>query len=105
MAAQSKRASAQIASPVLKCRKGDLAIVLVGPRAGYIVDVLEYHPRVVLGNGKVMVDAWHTRHPSDEPDIDYFNRDKNLLPIRPGDLEESETGAEENASPIKGETA
>ena len=100
-----KCASAQIVSPVLRCRKGDLAFVLAGPRAGYIVDVLEYHPRVVLSNGKVMVDAWHTRHPSYDPDVDFFNRDKNLLPIRPGDLEESETDAEENVSPIKGETA
>jgi len=102
---KSKRASAQIVSPVLRCRKGDLAFVLAGPRAGYIVDVLEYHPRVVLSNGKVMVDARHTRHPSYDPDVDFFNRDKNLLPIRPGDLEESETDAEENVSPIKGETA
>lgn len=37
----SKRASAQIVSPVLKCRKGDLAIILEGRYTGCIVDVVE----------------------------------------------------------------
>lgn len=91
MAAKSKRASAQTVSPVLRCRKGDLAILLEGRFTGYIVDVVEYYPTVELSDGEVLVNAWHIRHPSDEPGVQYFKLDKYLLPIRPGELAESET--------------
>ena len=98
-------ASAPVATPVLKCRKGDLAIVLIGPNAGLLVDVAKYCGTIEMSDGQVLINAWQVKHPSDDPDIDYFREDKYLLPIRPGDLEESELDAEKNVSPVEGESA
>lgn len=84
-------ASAQTVSPVLRGRKGDLAILLEGPRIGAIVKVLKYVGALTLSDGQVLVNAWQTHHSSNEPDCDYFKEDKYLLPIRPGELAESET--------------
>lgn len=75
----------------LRCRKGDLAILLTGSYAGIIVDVLEYHSSVTVSNAPPMVDAWHIRHPSDEPRTKYYFEDRYMLPIRPGDLDQTET--------------
>ena len=90
MKSKSQGASAPIVSLAVRCRKGDLAILLTGPFAGCIVDVIEYHGVIELSDGKVLVDAWLIRHETDEPDTDYFKEDKYLLPIRPGDLDETE---------------
>jgi hypothetical protein len=50
----SKSATALSVSPVLKCRKDDMAVLLSdGPYTGIIVDVVEYHDRVTLTSGKV----------------------------------------------------
>ena len=86
----SKRASAQKVSPVLKCRKGDLALYIAGKRVGRIVEVVKFYPIVEMSNGEVMVDAWMVRHPDHAPDTEYFQRDKYMMPIRPGDLEDTE---------------
>jgi hypothetical protein len=91
MAAQSKRASAQNVSPSLKCRKGDIAIILEGPCVGFVVDVVEYYGVSEMTDGEVLTNAWHIKHHTDDPDWNYFKEDKCLLPIRPGDLDESET--------------
>ena len=85
-----------------KCRKGDLAILLFGPCAGYIVDVVEYYGTVAMDNGEVLVNAWHIRHSSDDVDTEYFREDKHLSPIRPGDLDENEI---DELSLVKGETS
>jgi len=90
---KSKSASAQNVSQNTKprCRKGDLAIVLVGLSAGQIVDVVEHYPEAIMQDGEVMFDVWHIKHQTDDPRVNYFREDKYLLPIRPGDLEETET--------------
>jgi len=90
---KSKSASAQNVSQNTKprCRKGDLAIVLVGLSAGQIVDVVKHYPEAKMQDGEVMFDVWHIKHQTDDPRVNYFREDKYLLPIRPGDLEETET--------------
>ncbi|SCX76933.1 hypothetical protein [Nitrosospira sp. Nsp13] len=89
--AKSKRASAQIVSPVLKCRKGDLAIRLDENFEGQIVEIVEYIGRVDVETRAVLANAWQILHPTYDPDYHYFCEDKYLLPIRPGDLEETES--------------
>ena len=87
----------------LRCRKGDLAILLSdGPSAGFIVDVVKYYGTVEMEDGEVLVNAWHIRHPSDEPGWQFFTEDQYLLPIRPGDLDETET---EELSLVNGRSA
>ena len=89
---RSKRASAQSVSPILKCGKGDLAIRLDSGCEGLIVEVGEYVGTVEgLNNPSVISDAWRIHHPSCEAGWRYFCEDKYLLPIRPGDLDETET--------------
>lgn len=76
-----------------RCKKGDLAILLEGPYLGYIVDVVEFCGTKKMTDGTVVVNAWIIRHPSFPPTSISISHahDKNLLPIRPGDLDETET--------------
>ena len=74
----------------MKCRKGDLAIVLQGPLVGAIVKVLRCAGTLTMSDGEVLVNAWQTHHSSNNPNWDYFKEDRYLLPIRPGDLKETE---------------
>lgn len=99
-----KGATARNVSPVLKCRKGDLAILLEGPYSGYIVDVVEYCGTRQMTDGEIVVNGWRIQHPSFPPPsiTRSYARDKNLLPIRPGDLDESET---DERSLVKGVSA
>jgi hypothetical protein len=91
MAARSKRASARSVSPSLKCKPGDLALYISGCRAGRIVEVIKYRGTVETSDGYVLIDAWQVQHPDHEPDCAYFQEDRLMMPIRPGDLDESET--------------
>ncbi|PTQ80728.1 hypothetical protein C8R21_11475 [Nitrosospira multiformis] len=86
-----KSASAQKVSPVLKCRKGDLAIRLDKRFPSQIVEVAEYRPTVKWPSGFAMFDVWKVLHPTYEAGYSYFCEDKYLLPIPPDDLEETET--------------
>lgn len=78
----------------LRCRKGDMAIVLKGAWSGKIVDVVEF-VGVMPGNvtGQIYKDIWKIRYQgscySDSGAMRGFP-DEYLLPIRPGDLDESE---------------
>lgn len=102
-AVRSGRRSADVTLPSsVRCRKGDLAIRLEGRGMGQIVEVVEYYGTVTIDSGEVLVNAWHVQHPSDDPDTDYFKEDKYLLPIRPGDLDKSET---EELSLVHGRSA
>lgn len=85
-----QRASAQIVSPFLKCKKGDIAMILTGPYAGQVVDVVKYYSMIDMSSGVILIDAWEIRHPSDPRGTRYFKEDKYLLPIRSGDLDETE---------------
>jgi hypothetical protein len=77
----------------LRCRKGDMAIMVVGPHSGYIVDVLEY-----IGNGSCdkgsFNDLWYVAHGKEERNPltgkRWVARDSSMLPIHPGDLHETE---------------
>lgn len=66
-------------------------MILEGPNTGLIVDVVQYRSVMPMSNGELVFDAWRIRHPSDEPNVVYFKEDKYLLPIRPSDLQETET--------------
>ena len=68
----SKSAPAQTVSPVLKCRKGDLAIRLDKRFPGQIVEVAEYRPTVKWPSGFAMFDAWEVLHPTYEAGYSYF---------------------------------
>lgn len=87
---KSKGASARIVSPVLKCRKDDLAIRLDENFEGQIVEIDRYRGTIELPDGAVISDAWQVLHPAYDPDWNYYCEDKYLLPIRPSDLEETE---------------
>jgi hypothetical protein len=82
------------AAPTPKCKKGDLAIRLDKRYSGQIVEVGEYHGTVDFpeNGGQVIFYAWKVLHPSYERGYSYYCEDKYLFPIRPGDLDESETG-------------
>lgn len=88
---KSKRASAQSVSPSLKCRPGDLAIYIAGISAGRIVEVIKYVGAIALSDGSFMTQAWQVQHPDHHPNGTYYQEDRIMLPIRPGDLEEGET--------------
>jgi hypothetical protein len=90
-ASSSKRASAQSDSPVLKCKTGDIAILLAGKHVGYIVEILEFQPFVLTVSHGYKYDVWHINHPDFDQNFRHCMEDKYLLPIRPGDLDESET--------------
>ena len=80
-AVRSGRRSTDLTSPSsVRCRRGDLAILLEGSYSGCIVDVVEYYATVAIDSGEVLVNAWHIRHSSDEPNTQYFKEDKYLLP-------------------------
>lgn len=76
----------------LRCKKGDLAIVLVEDWAGYIVEVLDFAGTVKDQYGDTWEDAWLV---SKRGEAMIGGRpvaipDSWLLPIRPGDLKETE---------------
>ena len=75
----------------LRCKKGDLAMYLTGWNVGKIVEVVKYYSVVEMDDGEVLIDAWCVRHPNHELDTTFFREDKTMLPIRPGDLDETET--------------
>lgn len=84
---------------ILRCRKGDMAMILRGPYVGQFVDVLEF-VGTSLGAGPVgfigeVDDVWEISaprnskpHPGATTDK-FIARDSSLLPIRPGDLDEA----------------
>ena len=89
---KSKGASARNASTVLKCKTGDLAIVLGDCEyEGYVVTVGAYHGPAVMSDGGVMVNAWRVHHFFKGTINRIYMEDKYLMPIRPGDLDETET--------------
>lgn len=83
----------------MRCKKGDLAIVLRGGFAGYIVDVLDFVGKSHdFKSGEARNNAWAIRVRGETHSPVYGKRfgatDEDLLPIRPGDLKETETEKE-----------
>ena len=74
----------------LRCRKGDMAFVVksFSGREGWMVDVVEYVGTGMTSEG-IFPNLWRTSHKNDGL-TSYFSDDSHLLPIRPGDLDESE---------------
>lgn len=99
---KSKRASAQNVPTVLRCREGDLAVLLAGSDVGKFVNVLEFQPFVGTVSHGYKYNVWHIHHPDFDPNFRHCIEDKYLLPIRPGDLDETET---DELSLMKGESA
>lgn len=89
-ASRNKRSSPNSVSPVLKCKTGDLAILLKGNHVGYIVEVLEFQPFVETVRHGYKHNVWHIHHPDFDPNFRHCMEDEYLLPIRPGDLDETE---------------
>jgi hypothetical protein len=83
----------------LRCRKGDMAIVL-DPRHtayGWIVTVLEIYPLARFRGRGLIQDIWEIEHEnlSKDSSLPWGCEDKHLLPIRPGDLHETEESEKE----------
>ncbi|SCX93593.1 hypothetical protein SAMN05216420_101382 [Nitrosospira sp. Nl5] len=79
----------------LRCKKGDMAIVLDPEHSayGWIVDVVYFHRLALLLNTsaekwEVCRDVWVIEHANLSKKCGC--EDKYLLPIRPGDLNETE---------------
>ncbi|MEO6823709.1 MAG: hypothetical protein ABI167_03100 [Nitrosospira sp.] len=92
----------KLAAAKPRCKKDDLAIVITGPYVGYILRVVQYFPSATMEDGKVMLAAWEVIHPDGNTDHIWCMEDKRLLPIRPGDIDES---AIDELSLVKGELA
>ena len=90
---------------MLRCKKGDLAIVIKGVYSGSIVDVLEYvgTKTGITHDGKIEVaqNCWRVSSPREQigfHDVllgEFFAEDHHLLPIRPGDLKETDVAEKE----------
>lgn len=83
----------------LRCKKGDLAMVLFPPYEGCFVTCMEFLGRVHVigtdGHGGWVDNCWETTFPGDMKAARGTNGkcaipDEQLLPIRPGDLKETE---------------
>lgn len=83
---------------MLRCKKGDLAIVLKGSYSGHFVTVKEFIGtdtayRITTGAYEMFNNLWVIEAPT-IPLISGMRRivlsDEYLLPIRPGDLKETE---------------
>lgn len=78
---------------MLRCKKGDLAIVLTGDNAGRIVEVLDY---VGLGSTDkgvfrdLWLISWNGQLHNPITGGRWLCQDWRLLPIRPGDLKETD---------------
>lgn len=88
---KSVRSGRRSTDTPLRCKKDDLAMYITGLNVGKIVEVCEYYPAIEMDDGKVLISAWRVRHPNHEAGTTFYREDKTMLPIRPGDLDESET--------------
>ena len=82
---------------MLRCRKGDLAIVIHGSKSGRICEVSEYLGTTsieISGQDHVFSDIWKISYHGESHDpIDgcgWACRDSWLIPISPGDMKELE---------------
>lgn len=75
----------------IRCKTGDIAILLTGPHVGYIVDILEFQPFVETVRHGYKYNVWHINHSDFDQNFRHCMEDEYLLPIRPGDLDETET--------------
>jgi len=71
----------------MRCRKGDMAIIIKGAYSGYVVDALKF-----IG---VSLGANFPLEGAHREGIKNIAADKNLLPIRPVDLHETEESERE----------
>ncbi|SEO78357.1 hypothetical protein [Nitrosovibrio sp. Nv6] len=83
---------------MLRCRKGDLAIVLEGKWLGRVVEVGEFIGSAMLSQ-VLHHDLWLISHKGKDrhPAFGYLycQEDRYLLPIRPRDLKEVEEAEKE----------
>ena len=88
---------------MLRCKKGDLAILLRSDlgNEGKIVDVLEFSGRTFFIDGSVSENCWDVSLSGSETDsltgLKWSCPDHWLFPIRPGDLKETEEAEREVA--------
>lgn len=77
----------------LRCRKGDMAMIVVGHRSGSVVDVLDFCGTRDTCDG-VFPDLWYIADRGQETNPENGNHwvcpDSYLIPIRPGDLKETD---------------
>lgn len=75
----------------LRCKKGDIAIVTSGDRAGTIVDVIKFIGEAVDIRYS---DGWHISHRGESRDpsngLKWICSDSAMRPIRPDELKEEE---------------
>jgi hypothetical protein len=90
----------------LRCRKGDLAIVLNSGtgREGAIVSVVEYAGKKTMTNGDVLLNAWKVKPPRPEKKASYFAEDHHLWPIL-GNFKKGNKDFQEIPIPIPREKA
>lgn len=88
----------------LRCKPNDIAIVLNGPYVGYYVTVLRFRGtvlgRYIDGTFDLLENCWQTTFPRGVKRIAGTNgqcayTDKDLLPVPPDDLDETEETAKE----------
>lgn len=88
----------------LRCKPDDIAIVLDGPYIGYYVTVLKFlgtvTGRYVDGTLGVLHNCWETTSPRGAKRQERTNgkcafTDSDLMPVSPGDLNETEETAKE----------
>lgn len=82
---------------ILRCREGDMAIVLdpLHQAYGCLVDVKEFLGNITphcvkTGKDRRLINAWHIDHERLPITSIWVCQDRHLLPIRPGDLDEIE---------------
>jgi hypothetical protein len=79
----------------LRCRKGDMAWDLHGGTKYYgrVCDVGEFLGDIKLEDGTIGKDVWRVSYSGETHNLatglPWVEQDKFLLPIRPGDLDES----------------
>lgn len=83
----------------LRCKKGDLAIALRPAVAGLVVEVRDFIGGAISDCGRPLNNAWFVTWRDDggvaESGSPFAECDNELLPIRPGDLKETEEAEKE----------
>ena len=76
----------------MRCKQGDMAYDLgLNPRHfGRTCTVGEYRGPCRVIDGRELPNAWQITFSDDKPGEEWVEDDSRLLPIRPGELEETE---------------
>jgi hypothetical protein len=77
----------------LRCKAGDIAITVAGPRVGRVVEVIRFLGKANSPIENPGEDYWGIEYrgsPFADTGEWWIARDSYMLPIRPGDLDETE---------------